>query len=197
MDEKDRVGDHLQSMARPRFPKLTEDAMSAEQREVARLISAGPRGEVRGPFIALLHHPGIARHLQGLGEQLRWNAKLPAHLVELAVLITARRWNCQHEWFMHEPLARKAGLDGTMIDALREGREPSSEGDEAAVYAFCRSAHDTGRVSDQAFEAVRRRFGLEGAIELLVLSGYYTLMAMVLNTAGMPLPGNAEPPLKT
>ena len=27
------------------------------------------------------------------------------------------------------------------------------------------------------------------------ISGYYTMMAMVLNTAGMPLPGNAEPPL--
>jgi 4-carboxymuconolactone decarboxylase len=42
---------------------------------------------------------------------------------------------------------------------------------------------------------VRERFGLDGALELLVLSGYYTLMAMVLNTAQLPLPGGAEPPL--
>src|SRR5437763_15924821 len=96
------------SMAQPRFPRLAEEAMSAEQREVARAIAAGPRGEVRGPFIALLHHPALARHLQSLGEQLRWKPTLPPRLVELAVLITARRWTCQHERLIHEQLARKA-----------------------------------------------------------------------------------------
>ena len=170
--------------------------MSPEQREVARAIAAGPRGEVRGPFIALLHHPALARHLQGLGEQLRWKSTLPPHLVELAVLVTARRWTCQHEWFMHEPLARNSGLDGAIIDAIREQREPRATGDEALVYAFCRDAHAGGRVSDENFAAVRARFGVDGAVELLVLSGYYTMMAMVLNTAGLPLPGDAEPPLK-
>jgi 4-carboxymuconolactone decarboxylase len=184
------------SMAQARFPRLTEEAMSPEQREVARAIAAGPRGEVRGPFVALLHHPALARHLQSLGEQLRWKSKLPPHLVELAVLITARRWTCQHEWLIHEQLARKAGLDGAIIDALREQRDPPAAGDEALVHAFCREAHASGRVSDAAFEAVRARYGLDGALELLVLCGYYTLMAMVLNTAGLPLPGNAEPPLK-
>ena len=170
--------------------------MSAAQREVAALITAGPRGEVRGPFIALLHNPAIARHLQALGEQLRWKSKLPPHLVELAVLITARRWTCQHEWFMHEQLARKSGLEVAIINAIRERREPPAKGDEALVYAFCRDAHAGGRVSDENFEAVRARFGLDGAVELLVLSGYYTMMAMVLNTAGLPLPGDAQPPLK-
>jgi 4-carboxymuconolactone decarboxylase len=183
-------------MAQARFPRLTEEAMSAEQREVAALITAGPRGEVRGPFIALLHNPAIARHLQALGEQLRWKGKLPQKLVELAVLITARRWTCQHEWFIHEQLARKAGLDVAIIDAIRERREPPAKGDEALVYAFCRDAHATGRVSDENFEALRARFELDGAVELLVLSGYYTMMAMVLNTAGLPLPGGAAPPLK-
>ena len=183
-------------MAQPRFPKLSADAMSPEQRAVAELITAGPRGEVRGPFIALLHNPAIARHLQGLGEQLRWKGKLPQKLVELAVLITARKWTCQHEWFIHEQLARKAGLDGAIIDAIRERRDPPAKGDEALVYDFCRDAHATGRVGDKAFEGVRARFGLDGAVELLVVSGYYTMMAMVLNTAGLPLPSDAKPPLK-
>ena len=182
-------------MAQPRFPRLTEEAMNAEQRDVARAIAAGPRGEVRGPFIALLHHPALARHLQSLGEQLRWKSKLPPRLVELAVLVTARRWSCQHEWLIHEQLARKSGLEPAIIDALRERRDPPAEGDEALVYAFCCEAHASGRVSDAVFDSVRERFGLDGALELLVLSGYYTLMAMVLNTAQLPLPGGAEPPL--
>ena len=179
-----------------RFPKLSPEQMTPEQRAVAAEIAAGPRGEVRGPFIAIIHHPELARRLQALGEQLRWKNSLPEHLVELAVLVTARRWSCQHEWFMHEPLARKAGLEAGVIEAIRDGHDASMGKDEAMVLAFCRDAHSSGRVGDETFAKVRERFGLQGALDLLALCGYYTLMAMVLNTAGMPLPGGAQPPLK-
>ena len=180
-----------------RFPRLSPDSMTPAQREVAAEISAGPRGEVRGPFIALLHNPALARHLQALGEHLRWKGKLAPHLTELAVLVTARRWTCQHEWYMHEKLARKANLDPGIIDSISKDKKPESfPPDEAAVYAFCMDLHATGRASDAAFDAVVKRFGREGALELVALSGYYSLMAMVLNTAGLPLPGGAQPSLK-
>jgi len=180
-----------------RFPRLTEDAMTPAQREVAAAIAAGPRGEVRGPFIPLLHHPDLAARIQQLGEQLRWKGKLPSALTELAVLVTARRWTCQHEWFVHSKLALDAGLPPAVVDAIREAREPSTMTEEQrAVYRFCREAHESGRVGDAAFEAVKAKFGREGAVELLVLCGYYSMMAMVLNTAGMPLPNGAPPPLK-
>ena len=180
-----------------RFPRLTEDSMTPAQREVAAAISAGPRGEVRGPFIPLLHHPDLASKIQELGEQLRWKGKLPPALTELAVLVTARRWTCQHEWLIHEKLARQAGVSASLIDDLQAGKEPSSmTSDEAVVYRFCKEAHATGRVGDDSFESVKGRFGREGAVELLVLCGYYSMMAMVLNTAAMPLPNNAPPPLK-
>ncbi|MEA3195926.1 MAG: 4-carboxymuconolactone decarboxylase [Betaproteobacteria bacterium] len=180
-----------------RFPKLTTDEMTPAQREVAAEITAGPRGVVRGPFIAWIHHPELAHRLQALGEQLRWKATLPPQLIELAVLVCARRWSCQHEWFMHEKLAREAKLDPRIIDAIATNEKPQNlSPEQAAVYDFCKDLHASGRASDAAFEAVRGRFGLEGALELVALSGYYSLMAMVLNTAGMPLPGGAPPPLK-
>lgn len=180
-----------------RFPKLTPDDMSAAQREVAAEISAGPRGEVRGPFIALLHNAGLARRMQALGEHLRWSNKLPPPLLELAVLYTARRWHCQHEWYMHEKLARKAGLEPRIFEAIAAGHEPAGmSADEALVYKACSQAHATGRLDDATFAALSARFGLDGVLDLLVLNGYYSAMAMVLNTAGMPLPDNAAPPLR-
>jgi 4-carboxymuconolactone decarboxylase len=51
-------------------------------------------------------------------------------------------------------------------------------------------------VDDATFAAARERFGLDGTLELLALNGYYSMMAMILNTAGMPLQGDAAPPLK-
>jgi 4-carboxymuconolactone decarboxylase len=179
-----------------RFPKLTPETMNSAQREVAAEISAGPRGEVRGPFIALIHNAELARRMQALGEHLRWKNKLPLPLLELAVLFTARRWNCQHEWYMHEKLARKAGLEARIFEAIAEGREPRGMSvDEALVYKACQQAHQSGRLDEETFVALRERFGLDGVLDLLVLNGYYSAMAMVLNTAGMPLPDNAAPPL--
>jgi 4-carboxymuconolactone decarboxylase len=179
-----------------RFPKLTPEQMTDGQREVAAEITAGPRGEVRGPFIALIHNPELAGKLQKLGEHLRWKGKLPPKLKELAVLVTARRWTCQHEWVMHSKLALEGGLAKETVEAIAANREPPNLLDEEkAVYRFCREVHATGRAGDQSFEAVKKKFGLDGALELIALNGYYTLMAMVLNTAGLPLPGNVEPPL--
>src|SRR5256885_16331930 len=100
-----------------RFPKLTSEQMTPAQREVAAEITAGPRGEVRGPFIALIHNAELARRIQALGEYLRWKTKLPPKIVGLAVLVTARRWTCQHEWFVHSGLGRKGGLRGGVIAA--------------------------------------------------------------------------------
>ena len=171
--------------------------MSPVQREVAAEITAGPRGEVRGPFIALIHNPELARRVQRLGEHLRWQGKLPAKLKELAVLVTARRWSCQHEWVMHSKLALEAGLAAAIVQAIRDGNEPQGlSEEESAIYAFCREVHATGRAGDDAFKEIQSRFGLDGRLELIALNGYYTLMAMVLNSAGLPLPGDARPPLK-
>lgn len=181
-----------------RFPKLTPETMTPAQKEVAAEISAGPRGEVRGPFLALIHNAELARRMQALGEHLRWHNKLPLPLLELAVLITARRWTCQHEWYMHEKLARKAGLEPAVIEAVAQGREPENmSADQALVHRACKQAHATGRLDDATFAALRERFGLDGVLDLLVLNGYYSAMAMVLNTAGMALPDNATPPLQT
>jgi 4-carboxymuconolactone decarboxylase len=180
-----------------RFPKLTPEQITPAQREVAAEITAGPRGEVRGPFIALIHNPELARRLQRLGEYLRWQGKLPPKLKELAILVTARRWTCQHEWVMHSKLALEGGLAKEIVDAIAANREPQNLSDEEkAVYVFCRELHATGRAGDESFKEIQKRFGLEGALELIALNGYYTLMAMVLNTAGLPLPGDADPPLR-
>jgi 4-carboxymuconolactone decarboxylase len=197
VDDQQCVGDHAAMEKDARFPRLTEETMTPLQREVAKEIAAGPRGEVRGPFIPLMHHPELARRIQQLGEQLRWKGKLPPALLEFAVLMTARRWSCQHEWFVHEKLAQKAGLPPAIIEAIRIRQQPKGmSAEQSAVYAFCSEAHGTGRVGDAAFQAVQKLFGRDGAVELLVISGYYSMMAMVLNTASMPLAGGAEPPLQ-
>jgi 4-carboxymuconolactone decarboxylase len=128
---------------------------------------------------------------------LRWKGKLEPKLVELAVLITARRWTCQFEWVMHEQFARKAGLAEDIIASIRNAQMPAKMGkEESLVHAFCLQAHVSGRVDDATFAAAKALFGLDGVLELLALNGYYSMMAMVLNSSNLPLPEGKEPPLK-
>jgi 4-carboxymuconolactone decarboxylase len=179
-----------------RFPPIPPEAMSEAQRSVAEEIASGPRGGVRGPYLALLHHPALAARLQALGEHLRYGTGLPDALVELAILVTARHWGCQYEWVAHERLARKAGLDPAIIAAIAEGQVPASMSpDEALVHGFCRDTLERGEPEDAGFAAARDRFGLTGVLDLIALCGYYALLAMVLNTGRPPLPDGMAPPL--
>src|SRR5437868_2018849 len=110
----------------PRFKTLSPDEMTPEQRRVADAIASGPRGGLRGPFNALLRSPELADRAQKMGEYIRFNSSLPPRLSEFAILITARHWSSQYEWFAHAPLAAKGGLPASVIAELREGKRPAA-----------------------------------------------------------------------
>ena len=181
----------------PRFPRLQESEMTEAQRELYNTIASGPRGGVRGPFLPLMHHPDLAMQLQRIGELLRYRAKSPNVLIEFGILMTARKWSCQFEWFAHAPLARKAGLSDDIIEAIADSRRPSRLSDEEAVaYDVCEEVNRSGRLSDATFDRATKVFGHDGVLELISVCGYYSLLAFVLNVADDPLPDGASPPLR-
>jgi len=185
--------------ARPeerRFRPLAETEMSEAQREVYRDIASGPRGGVRGPFNALLRSPELADRAQKLGEWVRFRSSLPDRLKEFAILVTARYWNAQYEWHAHLAHALKAGLDPRLAAELALGKRPAGmQDDEAAVHDFCKELHEKKAVSDAAYAAVVKLFGERGAVDLIGVIGYYTLVSMVLNVDRVPLPGGVPAPL--
>jgi 4-carboxymuconolactone decarboxylase len=157
---------------------------------------AGPRASstgLRGPFEALLHSPGLADAAQRLGEQVRFRSSLPPVLNELAILLTARRWTAQFEWHAHRQIAIDAGLDPAVADAIAGGVRPDLDEDAAAVHDFAQQLLDAGHVTDAAWDAVVRRWGTRGAIDLVGVVGYYSLVAFVLNVDRYPAPGGEDP----
>jgi 4-carboxymuconolactone decarboxylase len=179
-----------------RFPAIPPEAMDAAQQALVSEIASGPRGAVRGPFLALLHNPKLAQRIQALGAHLRFGTGLPQRLVEIVVLVTARHWTCQYEWLAHARIAREEGVPEPLIEAIRLGRRPDAlQEDERIVYEIALQAHGTGDLADALFAAAERRFGRAAVLDLLALCGYYAMLAMVLNTARLPLPDGAAPPL--
>ena len=179
-----------------RFKKLAESELDAAQLKVYRDLMSGPRGGVRGPFNALLRSPVLVDRVQKLGEFLRFESSIPARLNEFAILITARHWNAQYEWHAHYPHAVKGGLKPEVAADLAQGKRPATmQEDEAIVYDFCKELHENKSVSDATFDAARGKFGERGVADLIGVSGYYTLVSMVLNVDRQPLPEGTPPPL--
>ena len=176
----------------PRLPELDPDTLTPEQQRVFDTITNGPRGSVRGPFAALLHCPGVADYVQATGIHLRFDGVLPGVLRELAILTTARFWKAEYEWNSHAPIAEKEGLSPVVIDAIAHNQTPEFPSpDQQAVYAFCRELHGEHHVSDATYDAAVAVLGHEGVVELTVLSGYYTIISMTLNTFQVPSPEGA------
>lgn len=179
-----------------RLKPIADDKMTAEQAAVRDAIVAGPRGGLGGPFHSWLRSPDLANRAQALGEFCRFNTSFPPRLSELAILITARRTKAQFEWYAHAPIALKAGLSESIIEAIRRNETPHfTAADEQAVYDFVRALQHTSHVGDAAFQAVVNLFGEKGAVELVGISGYYTLVAYTLNTFEVSLPSGEPLPL--
>ena len=181
-----------------RIPLPSPETMTAEQRRVYETVVAGPRGVVVGPLRAALHSPELADRWQRLGEYLRYQTSLPARLGELAILVTARRWNSQLEWHIHAAAARDAGVPESVVEAIRSGQSPCfQDEDEWAVYEFAREIQHTGKVSEEIYGKVLSRWQPLGVVELTAIIGYYTMVSMTLNAHEIPLPDGERSPLKT
>jgi 4-carboxymuconolactone decarboxylase len=177
-----------------RFPELRDEELDPEQRRVAAAIVAGPRGGLPGPFMPLLHNPGLADRVQSLGAYLRFESSLPADLKELAILVTARHWTAQYEWYAHRRLALDAGVSAAIIAAIAEDRRPDDLSPvQSAVYDFCIELHQEGRTGDATFRRALAHLDRRQVMDLIGLCGYYTLIAMVLNVAEVPIPQDQTP----
>jgi 4-carboxymuconolactone decarboxylase len=179
-----------------RIPLPTPDNMNAEQRRVYDAIVSGPRGTLVGPLRAALHRPELADKWQQLGELLRYRTSLPPAISEIAILVTARRWNCQVEWYMHAAAAAQAGVAADVIEDVRQQRRPRSADAQAlAVHDFAVELATSGTVDQARYDAVRAAWRDVGVVELTALIGYYTMVAMTLNAHEIPLPSGVAAPL--
>ena len=97
-------------VAPERMPRIPDGKMTAAQRKAAAELAAGPRGEVKGPFVALLRSPEFMSRVQKVGEYVRYMCPLDKRINEFAAIIAARHWNQQFEWWAHYRQALAAGI---------------------------------------------------------------------------------------
>lgn len=180
-------------IADERLPVISPDNYSEEQKAAAEEFLEARNVPVFGPFQPLMHSPDVMNQARSMGDYLRYKSSLGNTLSELVILITAREWTQDYEWYVHYPIALKAGIAAEIADAIAEGRRPDDmSDDEEIVYNFSIELHRNKRVSDQTYERVQQRFGNKGVVDLTGINAYYTLLAMQMNVAQYKVPEGAK-----
>lgn len=180
-------------MARIALPAY--DQLTPEQRRVYDEV-VRTRGKLQGPLRAAIINPELADKWQQLGELLRYRTSLPPRLSELAILVTARHFDCQFEWYAHQGPALAGGLEPAIIEAIRLGRRPQfGSRDEELIYEYSESLQRSHFVDEARYQAALAALGPLAIVELTALLGYYAMVALTLNAHEIPLPAGIENPL--
>lgn len=187
----------IPAAAQDRMPPIPADKQTPEQRKAAETFRANRKQDVFGPFIPLFRSPEVMLRAMALGDYLRYKTVFSTRLNELIILITARHWTQQYEWYVHYPIALKEGLNPEIARAVADGRRPTGmSADEELIYEFCTELLENQSVSDPTYARAIARFGEQGTIEMVGVVAYYTFQSLVLNTARTPLPAGTAPGLQ-
>jgi 4-carboxymuconolactone decarboxylase len=178
----------------PRIPLISpESELTPEQRRVVDGILGKRGGRIPAPYRLSLHCPELTEAWHPLGERLHLKSRFPLRFSELAIAVTARAWDCDYVFQAHAPIAVKAGLPQSIVDAMVCGERPVFENpDEEALYDFSMELFARHAVSDKTYKRVLDLFGVPGVVELTALIGYYSMVTMTLLAHDMPLPPDTK-----
>ena len=171
----------------PRLGRPPQDKVTAEMRAAMEEFQKQRGLPISGPFEPMLWSPEAMIRAASMGTYLRYKSVYPQNLSEFVILIAARSWSQQYEWSVHYPIALKAGVSKEIADAIMEGRRPQKMSEEQdMLYDFTTELIQNKFVSDATYHRVLAKFGEKGVIDAISITGYYTLLAMVLNVARTP-----------
>ena len=167
----------------PRIDPVTEPT----ERQAELLAGARVAGEEPiGIFRTLVHHPEMFRRALGLGATFLFEGKLPGREREIVILRTAWRAGSEYEWGQHLVIGGEAGLTATEMTALATD-EPAGSDDDQALVAMVDELFADHRLSEATWDALATRWDVPERIELLLLCGFYRMLAGFLNTADVAL----------
>jgi 4-carboxymuconolactone decarboxylase len=149
---------------------------------------AGHWGRVSNVFRAMGHSPAVMLPVSATGGALRAQSVLSLPLREAVILAVAGRWACAYEQHVHVSQALRAGLSEAAVAALGAGAVPADLPplDTAAV-RYAHALSRDGRADAALAAELRAALGEQGLVELTILVGWYSLLAMFLNGLAVDL----------
>lgn len=166
-----------------RIPSVGPEA-TPEQNAAFDIISAkrGARSRAGGLFAAMVNSPELAGRVGQVGSYLRYESPLPDRIRESVIVAVAGRWGCDYERHSHAAIASGLGVSDAALEDLWQGRVPAElSPTEAACVRYALDLVDDSRTAKDLFDAVAADFDKVAQVDLHLLVGYYTMLAMFLN----------------
>lgn len=184
-----------------RFGDMPTNLMNDDQRATNDWLlnymypeQSSARTTIGGPIAALLHSPRLAEGIGRMVPVMFDELSIPRAVVEIAILVTARHWNCHYEFDTHRRYAARSGVDPSVVLAIETGSTPTLDDEMREAFDFARELLRQGDVSDRTFARVAGHWGLQGAVELIATVGFYSMLALVLNVDHYPVPRDRKLP---
>jgi alkylhydroperoxidase family enzyme len=187
----------------PRLPRADAEA-AARDVEVPEVMAG------LSVFQVLLHHPRLAKAVNGLLSVLLFDGRLDVRLRELVIMRIGWLSGSDYEWTQHWRVARSLGVSEEDLLAVRHGPTHPGFGPlEQAVLAAVDETVQTGRISGPTWDACERHLGGDHRVllELVAAIGTWSMIATMLASLEVPLedgvaswpptgrpPGHTRPP---
>jgi 4-carboxymuconolactone decarboxylase len=169
---------------RPRIPPV--ERFDDAQRDALDKTLAGPDGLPLNIFKTLAQEPKLLRRVNSLGGYFVVHGSIPVREREIVILRTASRTRSAYELAHHRRLAVDAGLRAEEIEAAIDPRSPHAWAPaDRALLRLTDELIEDDTVSDETWNALPQAWGHVSRLELLVLVGYYRMLAGVLNAVGV------------
>ncbi len=180
-----------------RLPIVTRDMVPEEFRQAFDELTKETGGTIAGgPNSITINSPEMALRRSRLTSYLRFESTFPKRIQELAILVTARNFDCPYIWNAHAPAARSEGVSDALVDAIRDRKPlPPMGADEQAIVNYCNEFYGNHRVSASTFQIALEQFGTQYLVELTALMGHYAQTAFFLNAFEVELPADRSEPV--
>ena len=180
-----------------RLPIVTRDMVPEEFRQAFDELTKETGGTIAGgPNSITINSPEMALRRSRLTSYLRFESTFPKRIQELAILVTARNFDCPYIWNAHAPAARSEGVSDALVDAIRDRKPlPPMGADEQAIVNYSNEFYGNHRVSASTFQIALEQFGTQYLVELTALMGHYAQTAFFLNAFEVELPADRSEPV--
>ncbi|WP_327582976.1 carboxymuconolactone decarboxylase family protein [Nonomuraea sp. NBC_00507] len=109
---------------------------------------------------------------------------LPARDREVVILRTAWRTRTPYMWAHHHAGGLAAGMSEQEIATVADQPAPPQwRPFDAVLVRAVDELHDVAHLSEATYQALARQYDQKQILELLALTGTYTLLSFILNTA--------------
>lgn len=166
-----------------RLQQVQLENASSEQKQILLAIKESRNGDLSGPFQCWAVSPQFAEVAQAVGKFCRYNTGLKLKDSELAIITVAAYWKSQAEWQIHAPIAVDAGICPRAVEKIRVGIVPNFQKPvEKYIHQATKEILETKRLSNDTYEQLQNLFDDKLIVNLIGLIGYYSMVAITLNT---------------